>query len=87
MIRISQALTRRVRLKSNLHYWFHPLLQFGFIAMTLKNGFSSSGGAVLEACVSIIKQSCPEIHVIVVFIAVYIEQFYADHVQLLLSPP
>jgi hypothetical protein len=49
--------------------------------MTLKNGFSSSDGAALEACVSIIKQSRPEIHVIVVFIAVYIEQFYADHVQ------
>ena len=35
--RISQALICRVRLKSNLHHWFHPLLQFGFIAMTLKN--------------------------------------------------
>jgi hypothetical protein len=54
--------------------------------MTLKNGFSSSGNAALEVCMSIIKQSCPEIHVIVVFIAVYGEQYCADHIQLLLSP-
>jgi hypothetical protein len=53
--------------------------------MTLKNGFSSSDGAALEACMYIIKQSGSESHVIV-FISVYREQFYADHVQLRPNP-
>jgi len=35
MTRISQALTRRVRLKSNLHYWFHPLK--GFILLLVSS--------------------------------------------------
>jgi hypothetical protein len=36
MTRISQALTRRVRLKSNLHRWFHPLKGFILLLAALK---------------------------------------------------